>query len=896
MPMAFKRRHLNVSSYLFMVSIVVFTAGLAWLPVTERLDNILYDIQLSFQSKPAPDDIVIVAIDQESLNEIGNWPWPRAVHASLLDRLTSAKTKIVIFDVLFTDPDRFNPENDEALRSALKNNGRVVLPVNLEPLQIGGQFTERLPLPEFSSGAVGLGHVNVDLDTDGILRKVNLNVGLGDAFWQHLTYSAAALVQPESVLKYRKMQTANSFESTYSWHTQKDQQYLIPFLGPPGSFTHISYSDVLLGHISPDLLKNKVVLVGATATGLGDYLPTPMTGTLSGMSGVEINANIYDGLRNGKLVSPLNESIQLMILLIGGILYAVVLVFASPNIAIAVSVLMIVLVIVISMFIQSYFKIWYPPAGIIILVLLTYPIWSWLRLRSLYLSFSRQLASLYQEEALTFSEITPSTTTSQACSLQFLAEIFPILAWRVSGVNGEILLSEGVIEKQSLPANNENEWQLSEGYGCIKLEGRYFSLVIEINWSNKEELPLVCLGLVLDAVVAWFSEQRVEDGNFELMEEQARQLESISTERKISQQLLANSLEAMQGGMLILDGRGQIVLANTIAREMFDIRTGKKHPTFTDNWEVLSNVQLEKGLSWKILLRNALVENSPIQTEAHPENGVPLLIDIAPVSLESGAMLVVNVSDVSFIKAVEKERAETIQFLSHDLRSPMVSLLALSEIYKGKKDIGEDELKEVFTQVAFYAKKNLTLMDQFIQLARVESEPSLERNFIDFFEVVEEAALEVDAMVKNKGIKLDKLFETEDTWVSGNMDLLIRIVVNLLSNAIKYSYKSSTVTIRIYTQQGRLYCCVQDFGFGIDHDELEHLFQRFYRSSNPLSRREQGVGLGLNFVQVAVDRLSGDIKVESELGKGSRFTISFPLVDMGALVTPDSRSEFSEPA
>ena len=290
-----------------------------------------------------------------------------------------------------------------------------------------------------------------------------------------------------------------------------------------------------------------------------------------------------------------------------------------------------------------------------------------------------------------------------------------------------------------------------------------------------------------------------------------------------------------------------------------------------------------------------MVENIPIQTEAHPENGAPLLIDITPVTLESGVILVVNISDVSFIKAVEKERAETIQFLSHDLRSPMVSLLALSEIYKGKKDIGGDELKEVFTQVAFYAKKNLTLMDQFIQLARVESEPSLERDFIDFFEVVEESALEVDAMAKNKGIKLHKLFETEGTWVSGNMDLLTRIVVNLLSNAIKYSYEASTVTIRIYTQQGRLYCCVQDSGFGIDQDELENLFQRFYRSSNPLSRREQGVGLGLRFVQVAVDRLSGDIKVESELGKGSRFTISFPLVDMEALVTPEFQSESSEP-
>jgi signal transduction histidine kinase len=219
----------------------------------------------------------------------------------------------------------------------------------------------------------------------------------------------------------------------------------------------------------------------------------------------------------------------------------------------------------------------------------------------------------------------------------------------------------------------------------------------------------------------------------------------------------------------------------------------------------------------------------------------------------------------------------------------MVSLLALSEIYKDKKDIPENELKEVFEQVAFYARKNLTLMDQFIQLARVESEPSLELNFIDFFEVVEEATLEVDAMAKNKGIKLHKLFEAEDAWVSGNMELLTRVVVNLLSNAIKYSYEASEVSVRLYLHEGRICCCVEDAGFGIEKSELKHLFQRFYRSSRPLSRKEQGVGLGLRFVEVAVDRLAGDIKVDSELGKGSRFTISFPSVDMEQPIMPELR-------
>ena len=213
----------------------------------------------------------------------------------------------------------------------------------------------------------------------------------------------------------------------------------------------------------------------------------------------------------------------------------------------------------------------------------------------------------------------------------------------------------------------------------------------------------------------------------------------------------------------------------------------------------------------------------------------------------------------------------------------MVSLLALSDIYKDKNNIAGDELREVFSQIAFYAKKNLTLMDQFIQLARVEGETEFTLGFIDFFEVLEEATLEVSASAKNKGIILLQEYEIADAWVTGNTDLLIRVVVNLLSNAIKYSYEASEVTIRLYEHKGLLYCSIKDTGFGINQDELKHLFKRFYRSSNLLSKKEQGLGLGLRFVQVAIDKLGGKIEVESGLGKGSCFTISFPLVDMGSL-------------
>lgn len=104
-------------------------AGFGWF---WRLDQTLYDAALVLRHRPAPDDIVIVAIDQQSLDQIGRWPWRRAVHATLLDRLTDAGVKGVAFDILLTEPDRADPGGDEALARAIRRNGKAILPVIME--------------------------------------------------------------------------------------------------------------------------------------------------------------------------------------------------------------------------------------------------------------------------------------------------------------------------------------------------------------------------------------------------------------------------------------------------------------------------------------------------------------------------------------------------------------------------------------------------------------------------------------------------------------------------------------------------------------------------------------------------------------------------------------------
>src|SRR5690606_31754069 len=127
--------------------------------------------------RPASGDITIVAIDSESLTQIGRWPWPRGVYAQMIDRLTEAGARGVLLDLVLDEENVEDPAGDEELAVAIARNGRVVLPVLVEAARHGGPIEEILPIPPISAAAAALGHVDVALDGDGIAREVYLYAG-----------------------------------------------------------------------------------------------------------------------------------------------------------------------------------------------------------------------------------------------------------------------------------------------------------------------------------------------------------------------------------------------------------------------------------------------------------------------------------------------------------------------------------------------------------------------------------------------------------------------------------------------------------------------------------------------------------------------------------------------
>jgi adenylate cyclase len=304
----FKRLSLSRIHLLALVAVLFIAVNSMWLNLFGTLDNRLGDFfmhQVAKDLSPDPD-IVIVDIDEASLaamqDTAGSWPWPRAVHAELLQGIERQHPRAVVFDVLFSEPDIYRPESDQFLNQVLHGLHNVYFPM----LQLEGNQTGGISLPEIarvidiphapdadpnahailllpqaiSTGSWRVGLVNLTEDPDGIARRYQLRRDVSG--WQLESLPARVMrdlgypipPQPDISLQWR---------------------------GNGPAFRHISYSELYADQSrqkrlrDPDELTGKIVVIGTTAAGLHDIRATPVS---SVYPGVAILATALDNLKN----------------------------------------------------------------------------------------------------------------------------------------------------------------------------------------------------------------------------------------------------------------------------------------------------------------------------------------------------------------------------------------------------------------------------------------------------------------------------------------------------------------------------------------------------------------------------------------------------------------------
>jgi len=358
----------------------------AWLCTADslgRINHLVQDAGLRWLARPAHPDIVIVAIDDPSIAAIGRWPWRRALHAELIEKVSAQQPRAIAMDILFNEEDLDYPQDDALLADAMRRSARVVLPVLRRGHGPAADVAD-LPAPAFADAAAGLGHVHVAPDSDGVVRSLYLREGPAASPWPHISNALVCVATPGSThckpLEQAVMPPVTPVRPADATPWSRTGRTPIAYAGGPGHFMTYSYIDVLRGQAPADAFRGKYVLVGAAASGLGDLFATPMGHKSKLMPGVEVVAHVLDAHLSGVRLAPAHPLLNTAFNLAPVIGALVALLLAGPFVALVTSAALAAATLLLSLAMPVWLGLLFAPAAALIGLALAYPLWSWRRL------------------------------------------------------------------------------------------------------------------------------------------------------------------------------------------------------------------------------------------------------------------------------------------------------------------------------------------------------------------------------------------------------------------------------------------------------------------------------------------------------------------------------------
>lgn len=348
-----------------------------------------------------------------------------------------------------------------------------------------------------------------------------------------------------------------------------------------------------------------------------------------------------------------------------------------------------------------------------------------------------------------------------------------------------------------------------------------------------------------------------------------------------NEERLNSILEHIRFGVIMVNQNGKIVLVNPIAERLIGFsRDELLGQSFTSE---------RYPLPFTKLIETCIQRDEHVRDEQmlhFPEERL-VEINVTPIGAEkvnvNGFLVVIQ--DITELRRLERMRSEFVANVSHELKTPIASVQGFSEtLLSGALD--DRETARSFIQIIYHESERLNrLVGDLLDLSKIESKRSpLQLSAVDLNQVIDNSLQMVDTVAENKKIKLVKKL-SEPIYLEADEDRLQQILMNLLSNGINYTPEGGTVTISAEVdneheqdEQEQIRIVVTDTGIGIPSEDLPRIFERFYRVDKARSRSSGGTGLGLSIVKHLVELHHGMIRVESQVGIGTQFTIILPII------------------
>ncbi|QUX18868.1 PAS domain-containing protein [Staphylococcus haemolyticus] len=351
----------------------------------------------------------------------------------------------------------------------------------------------------------------------------------------------------------------------------------------------------------------------------------------------------------------------------------------------------------------------------------------------------------------------------------------------------------------------------------------------------------------------------------------ARRLQKLNNKQKMQSNRLKTTLENIPSSVLMIDKHGEIVVANHAYYELFRPNGKVENKNYTSYLDpkiqqlILESFKTEKPLhdQIEILLNN-------VHHKYFDLSCVPILSK----SKKKLQGMVVVMHDITNLKKLENLRREFVANVSHELKTPITSIKGFAEtLIEGAKN--DEESLDMFLNIILKESNRIeSLVMDLLDLSHIEQQTEIETAFMNLSELAYTTIDNLQNQARYKNIKIVSEIE-KDVIIEAQENKIAQVITNLLSNAINYSLENNEVIVRVYRVGHEVNLEIQDFGIGIDKSDQKHIFERFYRVDKARSRDSGGTGLGLSITKHIVEAHHGTINVESDIGEGSLFKVSF---------------------
>jgi len=332
-------------------------------------------------------------------------------------------------------------------------------------------------------------------------------------------------------------------------------------------------------------------------------------------------------------------------------------------------------------------------------------------------------------------------------------------------------------------------------------------------------------------------------------------------------------MSSLLDGVIVFDSQGKIIMANKAAECLFLVRQGG----------LVGHTMLEIGdKNIYSMIEDVLHRGNEVFAETLIEPRTQIYrIHVMPIKDENqkndGAVAVFR--DVTDARNFDQMRSEFVGNVSHELRTPLTSIKGFVETLLDGAMENSVICRRFLSIIDAETERLSRLIDDLLSLSSIESkERMINLRPVCIVRSIRSVMNILGPQISEKDLRVEFIYGQNLSLILADEDLLGQVLINLLDNAIKYTPRKGKIIIRCRKQGSRVITTFTDTGVGIPHESLPRVFERFYRVDKARSRHQGGTGLGLAIVKHIVESHGGEVFVESDVGQGSTFGVSFLVV------------------